>query len=131
MSWWVYLVDEHEQPVEVERFEAGGTYALGGTDRAELNITYNYGSLYREAWPEELEDGKGALEQMLSGRTAAETFPLIGATIDKLTDMAGGLAAVVAERSSYWDATPRNAALPLLMLSRWAKQYPEAQWRVS
>lgn len=131
MSWWVYLIAEQEESVTVEPFEEGGTYQLGGTDRAELNVTYNYGKLYRQTWPETLKDDQGALEQMLDGRLASETQPLIDQTIDRLIALAGGIEVIMAERSSYWDATPRNAALPLLRFSAWAKQHPEARWRVS
>ena len=35
--------------VEVPSFEEGGTLALGGTTEADLNVTYNYGKLFRFA----------------------------------------------------------------------------------
>jgi hypothetical protein len=46
MSWWVYLEDEHGNPVDVDCHKEGGTYAMFGTSVAELNITYNYGKHY-------------------------------------------------------------------------------------
>lgn len=50
MSWWVYLNGEDGEPVEVERHAEGGTYAVGGVPKAELNVTYNYGTYYRHVW---------------------------------------------------------------------------------
>ena len=43
MSYDVRLVDEKGESVTVPRHEDGGTRIVGGTEKAELNITYNYG----------------------------------------------------------------------------------------
>lgn len=34
-------------PAKVENFVEGGTHAIGGSDKAELNITYNYSWFFR------------------------------------------------------------------------------------
>lgn len=128
MSWDVYL-KRNGEPVAVERHEDGGTYALGGTTEAWLNVTYNYGGLFREAWPDPLE-GPNALAQMLDGKTGAETLPKLEAAIVNLVEIAGGITPMVLEESSYWDATPRNATLALLRLAVWANDHPDAVWTV-
>jgi hypothetical protein len=48
MSYWVYLRNKNDEEVKVKKHQEGGTYALGGVDTAELNITYNYGKYYRK-----------------------------------------------------------------------------------
>ena len=45
MSWWVYL-EQKGTNLSVENFAEGGTYAIGGQEMPELNITYNYGKFY-------------------------------------------------------------------------------------
>jgi hypothetical protein len=134
VSWWISLEDTKGRILEVEPFEEGGTYMLGGTTQADLNITYNYSGLFAEAWPEDLdkrpEAGDGTLGKMLHCRVAAVTQPLLSIAIDKLLIAAGGVEAAAAEESSYWDATPRNAALPLIRLEKWAIQHPLGIWNV-
>jgi hypothetical protein len=71
MSWWVYLEDDGET-VSVARHAEGGTYAIGGIKRAELNVTYNYGQHFRDAWPEPVV-GSGALEVRCSTASAPAT----------------------------------------------------------
>lgn len=121
MSWWVYLEDENENTVPVGRHAEGGIYVLGGVDRAELNVTYNYGKHFREAWPEPLE-GSGALKLMLHGRKASETLPLLERAVASLgTELS----------DNYWSASPGNAGAALAVLRDWAREHPEAVWSVS
>lgn len=119
MSWWATL-EKDGKPVEVDRHEEGGTFALGGTPEAELNVTYNYGGHFREAWPEEI-DGSGALRRMLDGRTGEETAPLLAAAVERLGTK---------RHSDYWEPTPGNAGRALDTLWRWAEEHPDATWRV-
>ena len=48
MSFWVSLIGTNGEPLNVDRHSEGGTFVLGGTSDAELNVTYNYGKFYRE-----------------------------------------------------------------------------------
>jgi hypothetical protein len=142
MSWWVYLEDraaphwcsygtppedfqpefEGDEPcpepcypaVEVTRHASGGTYMVGGTISAELNITYNYGPHFHEAID-------GGLER-LNGITGREALPLLTHAVDMLG----------AYRSDdYWEASPGNAGYSLSILLEWARQYPEAVFRIN
>jgi hypothetical protein len=120
MSWWVYLEDDGET-VSVARHAEGGTYAIGGIKRAELNVTYNYGQHFRDAWPEPVV-GSGALDQMLHGKRAGDTLPLLAQAVETL-------GTVPAE--DYWMAHPGNAGAALATLRDWAREHPDATWSVS
>lgn len=116
MSWWVYLEDASGEPVKVEAHEEGGTHALGGIPCAELNITYNYSPRFCEAW-----DGLG-LKEALHGKKAADVTALLERGVQKLGDALG---------DDYWKATPGNAGHALAVLLGWARQHPEAVFRIS
>jgi hypothetical protein len=121
MSWWVYLEDVSGQSVPVARHAEGGTYAIGGVERAELNVTYNYGKHFRNAWPEPIV-GSGALGQMLHGKRASDTLTQLEQAVEALgTDVS----------DDYWEATPGNAGATLATLRDWAVAHPEATWSVS
>ena len=97
--------------VEVPRHEDGGTYALGGTTEADLNVTYNYSKHYYRVLG--LPEGFRSLNNM----TAAEALPYL----EK------GVAELGTERSSdYWEPTEGNAGYALSILLGWAKLYPKA-----
>jgi hypothetical protein len=86
----------------------GGTYAVGGTYQAELNITYNYGRFYREAFGE-----RGIRE--LYGLTAAQVSPLLATAVKELgTERA----------ADYWAATRGNAGAALADLLALARLCP-------
>lgn len=109
MSYDVYL----ENAGPVESFEEGGTYALGGTDQPELNVTYNYSEVYRL-----LDFGLRDLD----GKRADDTLPTLQRIVDKLGTKT---------YPDYWAPTPGNAGKALARLLSWAKQYPDGIWRVS
>jgi hypothetical protein len=120
VSWWVYLEDDGES-VPVARHAEGGTYVIGGLARAELNVTYNYGQYFRDAWPEPIIGG-GALGQMLHGKRASNTLTQLEQAVEALgTDTS----------DDYWEATPGNAGAALAILRDWAVAHPEATWSVS
>ena len=75
----------------------GGTYAMGGTDVATLNVTYNYSPFYAELW-----DGK-TLTSLDGMKTSDVTLMLAQAILKLGTQMS----------SNYWDATPGNAGKAL------------------
>jgi hypothetical protein len=108
MSWWVYLESPKGRVLTVERFMDGGTYMVGGSTDAELNVTYNYGKHF---------DFK-----QLNGLTGAASAPIMDRVIAKLG---------VQRAADYWEPTPGNVGHTLAILSRWATQHPKGVWRVS
>lgn len=115
MSWDVDL-SQDGTICRVSAHEEGGTYALGGLPEASLNITYNYSRFYYEA----LDKEQGL--SWLNGKKAKET-------IGRLADAVGTLG--TKQYSDYWAPTHGNAGHALNILLQWAKQYPEATFRVS
>lgn len=115
MSWWVYLNDGYGETVPVENHAEGGTYALGGVPRAELNVTYNYGRCYREAVGHNLMD-------FLQDKEAGETLDTLRAVVEKLG---------TEQTPDYWEPTPGNAGHAAAVLLKWAEQHPDAMWDVS
>lgn len=126
MSWDVRLVDsETRRSLPVARHVSGGTYPIGGTTSAELNVTYNYSGRFLDAWPEVLDarPGDGTLGKMLDGRTGGETEPLLRVAVAAL----GG----DDPDRSYWNASAGNAAHALQILLGWAREHPAGVWEVS
>ena len=122
MSWDATLEDPlMGDALEVESHSDGGTYAVGGTTEATLNVTYNYGGHFRKAWPESI-DGSGALVRMLDSRTGKETYPLLAKAVATLgTD----------REDDYWAPTEGNAGYALAIMAGWSAQYPDGVWRIS
>ena len=99
---------------QVEIFEEGGTYSLGGSSEAELNITYNYSWFFYRV----LDKEKGL--RCLYGKTGQETIKILEQAVAELgTD----------QYKDYWAPTPGNAGHALKILLRWARQHPTAIWR--
>lgn len=98
----------------VERFCEGGTYAIGGSDEPELNITYNYAEVYKLL--------NFSIRQ-LDGQKAAVMIPAMELVVNVL--------GTKKYEKDYWAPTPGNAGHALNILLGWAKQYPEAVFRVS
>lgn len=88
---------------------SGGTYALGGTTEASLNITYNYGRFFRQVF------GESGIRS-LYGKTARELIPIL----------AKGIAELNVERNAdYWAGTSGNAGAALLDLLTLAAMVPK------
>ena len=90
----------------------GGTYAIGGSDKAELNITYNYSPIFYKLFPEE-----GI--RSLYGLSGAESIPMLMKAIDKLKDDVS---------DNYWECTEGNAKIALYQLLSFAKLRPDGVW---
>jgi len=112
MSWWVYLTGED---IKTPRHEEGGTYCVGGTEGAELNITYNYSAHYHEVL--NADDGL----RWLHGKTAAETITALRNAVNKLG---------VIRSEDYWKSTPGNAGFALSILLTWAESNPNGVWEI-
>lgn len=78
MSYDVYLNDAEGNIIKLKyKHCEGGTYQLGGSDDAHLNITGNYGGLYCEYFhPEGLS--------FIHGKKASETNLLMFEAVSKL-----------------------------------------------
>lgn len=116
MSYDVSLCD----PVtgEVLKLDAphqvrGGTFALGGTREAWVNVTYNYAKHLREVL------GERGLRSIY-GLSGAESIPLLEAAISRLGDDA---------TDDYWEATEGNAKRALHGLLALARLRPDGVWK--
>jgi hypothetical protein len=115
MSYDIYLNDpvtgctiELDAPHQMR----GGTYAVGGTTDAWLNVTYNYAKHYRRVIGE-----KGI--RTIYGMTGAESIPVLKAAIDKLGDDVN---------TDYWEPTEGNAKSALCSLLAMAQMRPDGVW---
>jgi hypothetical protein len=95
-----------------KHFITGGTYAMGGTDEAWLNITYNYGDQFRKVF------GEGGICSIY-GKTGAESIPLLEKAISQLNDETD---------SDYWKSTEGNAKKALHGLLAFARLRPDGVW---
>lgn len=115
MSYDIELLDPVTKKVielNTPHLMRGGTFAIGGTTDAKLNITYNYGKYYYNTFGE-----KGIRE--IYGKTGAESIPII----EKAISMLGNDVS-----DDYWEATEGNAKLPLFQLLALAKMRPDGIW---
>ncbi len=120
MSWWVCLVKDLEdgtwEALSVESHQEGGIYVVDGSEEADLNVTYNYGQHFRDALNS--EDGIKWLHERRAGDCIGRlerAVILLGVYRDK----------------DYWAATPGNAGHALSILLQWARQHPNAYFKVS
>ena len=90
----------------------GGTYRIGGTDEATLNVTYNYGKHYYRVF------GDGGI-RTIYGMTGAESIPVLEGAIAQLGDEID---------PDYWTATEGNAKQALCQLLAFAKMRPDGVW---
>ncbi len=88
----------------------GGTYAMGGTEEAWLNVTYNYAPHFRRTINEE----KGI--RFLYGKTGAEAIPILENAIKQLKDDV---------TDDYWQPTEGNAKQTLCGLLAFAQLRPD------
>lgn len=115
MSYDIYLNDpvtgdtiELDEPHQM----CGGTYKIGGTTEAWLNVTYNYAKHYYRVMGE-----KGI--RTIYGMTGAESIPVLKAAIDELGDDVG---------PGYWEPTEGNAKRALCSLLALAQMRPDGVW---
>ena len=116
MSYDIRLCD----PVTKETIEfknrhylTGGTYQVGGTYEAWLNVTYNYAPHFYRLIDEE----KGI--RAIYGMTGAQSIKILNEAVLKLGDD---------ECSNYWEPTEGNAKAALLKLIALAEMRPDGIW---
>ena len=115
MSYDIYLKNpDTNEPIEFDEPHQlrGGTYCVGGTTEATLNVTYNYAKHYYRV----LGD-KGI--RSIYGMTGRESIPVLATAI----------AALGSDRSDdYWAATEGNAKDALVGLFTLASRLPDGVW---
>ncbi len=107
MSYWISLHDEQGNMPQVSGFEEGGTYCVGGSTEADLNVTYNYSKHFN------FRD--------LHKQKAQDTIRLLADAVRELGT----------ERDEdYWEPSPGNAGYACAVLLGWAKTHPACTWEV-
>lgn len=137
MSYDIYLRDRVTK--ETVHFDtphqmAGGTYAIGGTTEAWLNITYNYAQWYYKdgVFPNNGEDNSGI--RSIYGLSGADSIPVLEHAIKTLESMTEDLSEEEIQEykdggaGGYWTPTRANAIRPLYQLLAMAKMRPDAEW---
>ena len=115
MSYDIKLVDPITGMVlelDAPHHMRGGTYAVGGTTDAHLNVTYNYYDHYKKTFGE-----KGI--RSIYGMTGADSLPILQKAISGLGDDVD---------SDYWKPTEGNAKRALVQLMALAKMRPDGVW---
>lgn len=134
MSYDIDLID----PVTGETLELaaphhmrGGTYAVGGTTQAHLNVTYNYYPQFSRVFDELAEPRQKAPKWMqtagkpvrgvrtIYGLTGAESLPVLDKAIAALGDDVD---------PDYWKPTDGNAKRALVQLRALAAMRPDGLW---
>lgn len=134
MSYDISLVD----PVTKETLELdaphqikGGTYALGGTREAWLNVTWNYSDWYRMDGVFQKVDGESRGIRSIYGKTGAESIPILKAAIAALESCDKDISeerrreCEECDATGYWMPTRENAIKPLYSLLAFAQMRPD------
>ena len=115
MSYDIYLRDPVDKSIlefkDVHHIR-GGTFAIGGTTQAHLNITYNYSGIFRQYL------GESGIREIY-GKSGAESIPILLGVIEKLGDDTD---------PDYWKATEGNAKKALCGLLALARMRPDGVW---
>ena len=137
MSYDIYLSDPvtHE-PLELEAAHhmRGGTYAMGGTTEAWLNITYNYADWYYRpgVFARTKKASKGI--RAIYGMTGAQSIPILQRAIAKLESLNEDISDKERREreeqgaTGYWMPTRENAIRPLHQLLALAQMRPDGIW---
>lgn len=134
MSYDIELVD----PVTRETLQLdtphqmkGGTYQVGGSLNASLNVTYNYAPHFfrvfdplekpRPLAPQWMHDNSDGVRgiRTIYGLTGAESLPLLDKAIAQLGDDVD---------PDYWKPTEGNAKRALTQLRALAAMRPDGLW---
>lgn len=116
MGWWICLQDpelkhpETEEPLTLSApdFHAeGGTIVMGGTDKCDVSVTYNYAEHFQFS--------------KLHGLTGRDSISMLEEAIANLG---------TARNADYWASTKGNAGYMCNVLLGWARQHPNGIWEV-
>lgn len=95
----------------------GGTYSVGGTQQAKLNITYNYTKHFYRVFLDVQFSELGI--RSIYGLTGAESIPVLQMAIAKLNDDVD---------QDYWKPTEGNAKKALTQLLALANMRHDGVW---
>lgn len=116
MSYDISLVDpvtRETLSLDAPHHMRGGTYPVGGSTEASLNVTYNYGMHLRAAF----NSDKGI--RTIYGMSGAESLPILERAISELDDDVD---------PDYWKSTQGNTKRALTQLLALAKMRPDGVW---
>lgn len=134
MSYDIELVDPVTRKtlqLDAPHHMRGGTYAIGGTTEARLNVTYNYFPQFARVFADSHELRAQAPDWMhadrmpvrgirtIYGLTGAESLPVLDAAIAQLGNDV---------HENYWQATDGNAKRALVQLRTLAAMRPDGVW---
>ena len=114
MSYNIRLIDSVSKDtihLSAAHQMSGGTFAVGGTTEASLNITYNYSAHYYRI----INGGIRAIY----GMSGATSLPLLDHAIASLGDKTD---------PDYWQPTEGNAKRALIQLRTLAQLRPDGIW---
>jgi hypothetical protein len=103
---------ETGETVKVDKHTEGGQYAIGGSEEADLYVTYNYSEIYRLV-NFHLRD--------LEGCCGSDSVEILERVVEKLGTK---------RFEDYWAPTLGNAGYAASVLLSWARLYPDAVWKV-
>lgn len=108
----------------------GGTYALGDTNEAWLNITYNYSKWYYKDGVFVIKDNENKGIRTIYGMSGVESIPVLENAIKILENMTAEEIQNYADNRAggYWTPTRKNAIKPLYQLLAMAKMRPDGIW---
>jgi len=110
MSYDVYFIDPKTKEVaECHHDIRGGTFAVGGSTEAHLNITYNYSGIFTKVF------GDGGIRNLYDKKSDEVIIMLTHAIMLLEAD----------ETEDYWEATEGNARRALLNLRMLAVLNPD------
>ena len=133
MSYDIYLADPvtHEVlTMDAPHQMRGGTYAIGGTDKMWVNITYNYAQWYYKDYA----FGEKGIRSTY-GLSGAESIPVLKKAVQKLESMTIDISDKERREyeeqgaTGYWMPTRENAIRPLYQLLAMAQMRPDGVWR--
>jgi hypothetical protein len=115
MGWDVHLELPDGTTARVESHQEGSTIAIGGSDEADMCVTYNYSPIYYEKFGQSLPD-------YLKDKRARNTIKFLEKGLKKFT--------TTDPTGSYWDKNEGNAGHMVVVLLAWARSNPDAIWRI-
>lgn len=134
MSYDIELIDPvsgQTLALDASHHMVGGTYAVGGTQDARLNVTYNYYKPFLKAFdelstprpkaPKWMHTHNGPVKgiRTIYGLTGAESIPVLYRAIGLLGDDLD---------PDYWCPTEGNAKRALVQLLALAAMCPDGLW---
>lgn len=112
----------------------GGTFCVGGSSEAWLNITYNYSRWYYKDGVFPDKNGKKDGIRTIYGMSGAESIPALENAIKTIESMTEDLTEEEIKEyadsgaGGYWTPTRGNAIKPLYQLLAMARMRPDGVW---